>query len=113
MCSTHQSALLLAPGTAKLAAVPGVPGSGLSADLAAGQRCPGAAAAPGALPVLLGQQELLKVQVQLLSRGGPDRPHAVHAARLVPGVAGREDAADGGVVDRAAAGRCQERAQPR
>lgn len=55
-------------------------------------------------PVLLCQQQLLKVQVQLLAWGSPDRPHAVHAARLVARIAGREDAADGGIVDCPAAG---------
>lgn len=62
--------------------------------------------APGSSPVLLGQQELLEVQVQLLARGCPDGPHAVHAARLVPAVAGGQHAADGGIVDCPSAGGC-------
>lgn len=100
---SQRSSLLLSPGRAKLPhshgkQAPHRPGTALTSG-------------SGALPVPLCQQELLEVEVQLLARGGPDGPHAVHAARLVPGVAGREDAADGGVPDRPAAGRCQHRAR--
>lgn len=52
------------------------------------------------------------MQVQLLARGGPDGPHAVHAARLVPAVAGGQHAADGGIVDCPSTGSCNTQHSP-
>lgn len=52
------------------------------------------------------------MQVQLLARGGPDGPDTVHAARLVPAVAGGQHAADGGIVDCPSTGSCNTEHSP-